>query len=859
MRKQGCFTRRVPGEGPAFCCKIDKVHIYIPEVPYELRRLFASLMDRDAKYFRKHIRYFNSHFSFTIFGVSTDQRLATAKGSGVYLVKERHMQLYFYDTDDSIDHRVKRSPNLDKNLIHLIRGVLWRYNPYVQWFTSLGTVTNIQEYTTELNISILVDQRRYNAPVMDDRDVQSRFIDAMTLVTCYGEPDYFVTMTCNPYWDEIMVELLPRQMPQYRPDVVARVYYAKLLDLHDFLIKKGHLGIVAAWAHGTEFQKRGLPHEHFLLVMEFGSKLKSPDDYDKYISAEIPDLNKYPRLHELVVKHMMHGPCGTLNKNFPCMKVKVRGEELDNRWVVPYNPVLLMRYNCHINVEICNIIKSVKYLYKYIYKGHDQTSFSVDAKGNEHRMQVHLLGMYMVAYKATNNLQDVVDHAKCQRSMLAKYFKMNERSAKACKYLYKEFPELFATIMVFCKCANIRHLWDKHYESLAEDFHRTNDNNTILVQLVLRDISFHLKSMGKDIRHYGLPELHESDDLRTRDHYRELTEEQNLGYEAEHLAIIDTLNAEQRAGFEDFFLDGPSGTGKTYLYKALLAKVLSMDLIAVAMATSGITTPIMPGGRTAHSRFKIPIKLDDSTMCSDFRQVLPIMARGTRAQITDATLLKSYIWESVRRIRLTQNMRAQSNMWFADYLLRISNGTEGTFGDEYVLLPDDIFIDSPSKDICIDTLIDHVFLDLPNNRRSAPYMRDRAILSTRNEHVDAVNALMIYSFDLVEDDTRNNYPVDFLNSITPNGLPPHELTIKKNYPVILLRNLDAHNGLFSHPICLSFAMTINKAQVQTITNVGIYLPEPVFAHGQLYIALSRGVSHETTWVLARKNKDMDPH
>ena len=53
-------------------------------------------------------------------------------------------------------------------------------------------------------------------------------------------------------------------------------------------------------------------------------------------------------------------------------------------------------------------------------------------------------------------------------------------------------------------------------------------------------------------------------------------------------------------------------------------------------------------------------------------------------------------------------------------------------------------------------------------------------------------------------------------------------------------------------------MTINKAQGQTIPNIGIYLPEPVFSHGQLYIALSRGVSRSTTWMLAKPNKDIDP-
>jgi hypothetical protein len=79
-----------------------------------------------------------------------------------------------------------------------------------------------------------------------DRDVHSRFMDAMALVARYGRPDFFVTMTCNLYWPEITDQLLPGQLPQDRPDVAARVYHAKLHDLHDFMIVKGHFGKVAA-------------------------------------------------------------------------------------------------------------------------------------------------------------------------------------------------------------------------------------------------------------------------------------------------------------------------------------------------------------------------------------------------------------------------------------------------------------------------------------------------------------------------------------------------------------------------------------------------------------------------------------
>jgi ATP-dependent DNA helicase PIF1 len=77
----------------------------------------------------------------------------------------------------------------------------------------------------------------------------------------------------------------------------------------------------------------------------------------------------------------------------------------------------------------------------------------------------------------------------------------------------------------------------------------------------------------------------------------------------------------------------------------------------------------------------------------DFRQVLPVVSRGTRAQITDATLLRLYIWKHIRKIFLTRNMRAQSDPWFSEYLLRIGNGTEETFQGDYVHLPKDIVID----------------------------------------------------------------------------------------------------------------------------------------------------------------------
>ena len=89
-------------------------------------------------------------------------------------------------------------------------------------------------------------------------------------------------------------------------------------------------------------------------------------------------------------------------------------------------------------------------------------------------------------------------------------------------------------------------------------------------------------------------------------------------------------------------MDGPGGTRKTYLYRALLARVRTTDRIAVATTTSGIAASIMSGGRTTHSRFKIPIKIVDNSVCNFTKQ------SGTTALLHEASLI---IWDEVAMTR----------------------------------------------------------------------------------------------------------------------------------------------------------------------------------------------------------------
>ena len=112
----------------------------------------------------------------------------------------------------------------------------------------------------------------------------------------------------------------PGEEAQNRSDLLARVFHAKNERLKEELINKGVLGDVVAYFYVIEFQKRGLPHAHWLLILDKKHSLTSPEAYDTFVSAELPDKEKEPHLYSCVTKHMMHGPCGDLNRNNVCMR-----------------------------------------------------------------------------------------------------------------------------------------------------------------------------------------------------------------------------------------------------------------------------------------------------------------------------------------------------------------------------------------------------------------------------------------------------------------------------------------------------------------------------------------------------------
>ncbi|KAG7952067.1 hypothetical protein I3843_12G040700 [Carya illinoinensis] len=890
----------------------------------------------------------------------------------------------------------------------------------------------------------------------------------MTLVQRYGKPDIFLTITCNPNWKEISAELKPHEETQNRPDLIARVFKAKLEELKDQLFKREIFGKVSAYVYVIEHQKRGLPHAHFLIILHRDWKLYAPESFDQIVSAELPDKNKNLHLYTAFVRNTTIG-----NDCFPIYRraddkkvVKIRGHDLDNRWVVPYNPYLLAMFDCHINVEICSTIKAVKYLYKYVYKGHDRVAFNlVSEQTNQqideiqqfqsaqwiappeamwriygfiinevhpavYNLHLHLENQHQVTFRAHENLTNVINSDLSAKSMLTEFFSTNQVDQNARRLLYKEFPEfyvwinpsegeryylrillnhirgplsfddfktangvlaptfreaatmhgllqrdnsieeclqeaslyqtpsnlrrLFATILVYCNPANPRYLWELFEQDMSADFQTTEHSLLNVRMQVLHSISTTLESMGRDINSFQLLDqnIHFDEDEFLS---REIDDELAVSIPEEDILASTLLNTEQQVVYKlvlekvfsnqnaAFFIDGPGGTGKTFLYKALLAEIRSKDLIAIATASSGVAASILPGGRTSHSRFKIPLDSNKNSICSVSKQSgLVKLLQVTKLIIWDeAPMSRKEAIEALDRmlkdvndselpfggkvvifggdfrqilpvIHLTENMRARLDPDFSNYILELGNGMPPITIDEYVKIPTTMLIPYQDDSTSLDQLLDAIFDDISEYSMNISNMMNCAILAPKNSYVDEINNLLIqrfpgemkqyYSFDETIDASEQAVMEDFLNTLTPNGFPPHQLLLKQNCPIMLLRNINPSEGLcngtrlicrnFDHnvihaeiaighhsgkkvfipripflprpdenngfpfkrtqfPIRLSFAMSINKSQGQTLDLVGIYLPQPVFSHGQLYVALSREKTISAVKILIR--------
>ena len=386
---------------------------------------------------------------------------------------------------------------------------------------------------------------------------------------------------------------------------------------------------------------------------------------------------------------------------------------------------------------------------------------------------------------------------------------------------------LFVMILLHCNPADPNTLWERTKPHLCDDLqHRiinrlniANPTQDEIYDYGLYLIDRELQRNGKSLEAIeGMP-MPQNNWAQQELRRNQLIHEQ-LDYDHQLLQQtvdegLPTLNVEQRALYDavlesvqtqsgdTFFVHSAGGCGKTYVCNLIAAAVRATEKIVLCVASSGIASLLLAGGRTAHSRFKIPIAIHEASTCNikhgdlnhellqhtaliiwdevpmqhrhvvecvdrslhdllgvdrrfggicvlfggDFRQTLPVVPHGYREQIVGASLCCSQLWHDIQLFHLRQNMRLGQDPEcdaFAAWLLQIGAG-QAAHAENEVQLPAHM----RSGDN-IQSLIHALYGELLNPNQDHPlgpdYFLDRTILAAKNTDVNSINAEILSSF-----------------------------------------------------------------------------------------------------------------
>jgi len=294
-----------------------------------------------------------------------------------------------------------------------------------------------------------------------------------------------------------------------------------------------------------------------------------------------------------------------------------------------------------------------------------------------------------------------------------------------------------------CEVTEPKRLWESTWEVLSEDIQHKrrlilNFPTLWLTEsqkkaYTLIEIEKLMQQTGRSLKNYPDIQLPNADEIQELGN-RLINEE--LNYDRDSLkeelqTILKNINPEQKRAYDaimesvdnglgkQIFVEGHGGTGKTYLWKAVTTKLRSEGKIVLAVASCAIAALLIPGGRTAHSRFRIPLNITDESTCEikqgthlagllkktsviiwdeapmanrncfetldkslrdilrftyqnsnekpfggmtvvlggDFRQILPVVPKGRREHIVSASVKRSYLWNHFKIFKLTKNMQ----------------------------------------------------------------------------------------------------------------------------------------------------------------------------------------------------------
>uniref|UniRef100_A0A914IF13 ATP-dependent DNA helicase n=1 Tax=Globodera rostochiensis TaxID=31243 RepID=A0A914IF13_GLORO len=395
--------------------------------------------------------------------------------------------------------------------------------------------------------------------------------------------------------------------------------------------------------------------------------------------------------------------------------------------------------------------------------------------------------------------------------------------------------DFFALILVHCNPAKPEELWEMFKESLSEDFSR-NFRQEIAYAKAYREIALSIKRAGKTLADFpSMQQINVDEDIEQAFNAAEELDQGERAFDLmydEQKTVTDEILTRIRNPVKEpafFFLSGPGGTGKTHVNKTIVHLLRGEKKKVSTMAFTGMAATLLPAGRTLHNRFGLSLDMGNSNISprskawielketdlficdeapminkramrtldeklkeimnndiafggkvmlwtGDFRQTLPIQKHATRSELVNSTIKRSEYWRTAKKYKLTKNMRAlETEQKFAKDLLEIGTGKWNNENDEIIL---------PEGCISNGDLAEEIFGNFIVSENWNE-MAKSAILAPKN-------------LDILTGDKAGQTVY----------IPRITLCCAEEYP------FDLHRHQF--PLVLAFAMTINKAQGQTL-------------------------------------------
>ena len=222
-----------------------------------------------------------------------------------------------------------------------------------------------------------------------------------------------------------------------------------------------------------------------------------------------------------------------------------------------------------------------------------------------------------------------------------------------------QLQSLFVLLLLHCEPANPLGLWERYKLQICDDLphvlqtrhqvHAPTEDQVVDYGLFL--IRPLLLRVGLDLPNFQLPlPVGDWAAIQHNHHIAQQLDYHPAREQEAAKACRVQMNAQQLAVYEHvlqcindgagglFFLNGPGGTGKTFVYQAISHAIHGQGKIVLCVASSGIASILLPGGQTSHSCFNIPLDVDDTSHCN-------IPKNGLKAELLKQTV--AIIWDEV--------------------------------------------------------------------------------------------------------------------------------------------------------------------------------------------------------------------